>query len=265
MKVDFHLHTHCSDGGLAPTELRTAVRRSGLRHWAVTDHDTLAGWKALEGELGLVPGVEVTAELAGHEVHIVGLGVDPGHAGFAAFLQAIRALRLQRIDRLIAEVGETARLSADRLSPVADTVTRSHLAQALVQLGRAGGIHEVFDTLIGDGHCAALGLPPYPTPAEVVAAIHDAGGQAILAHPGIYKTAEAIMPLLDTPGLDGVETCHPKLDPVLAAQLEAMAQGRGQVESCGSDTHWLGAREPGRPHLSAERIRPLLKRLRLAA
>lgn len=264
MKVDFHLHTHLSDGGLSPAELRTAVRRNALRHWAVTDHDTLAGWKVLEGELGLIPGVEVTAELAGHEIHIVGLGVDPQQVGFADFLAAIRALRRERLGRLIASVHETGRLSVDRLSSTADSVTRSHLADALVKLGRAKNIHEVFDTLIGDDQCAALALPAYPTPTEVVTAIHAAGGVAILAHPGIYKTAEAIMLLLDTPGLDGVETCHPKLDPVLASQLQAMAEGRKQLESCGSDTHWLGVREPGRPHLSSDRIFPLLRRLRVA-
>jgi len=263
MKVDFHLHTHLSDGGLSPAELRTAVRRSSLRYWAVTDHDTLAGWNIVKDELGLVPGVEVTAELAGHEVHIVALGIDPYHVGFVDFLAAIRTVRRERLRRLIVDLHETERLSVATLSPTADCLTRSHLADALVKIGRATRISEVFDTLIGDAQCAALHLPPYPSPTEVVAAIHTAGGMAILAHPGIYKTVEAIAPLLDTPGLDGVETCHPKLDPVLAAQIEALAADRKQVESCGSDTHWLGAREPGRPHLSSDRIFPLLRRLRL--
>jgi 3',5'-nucleoside bisphosphate phosphatase len=264
MKVDFHLHTHFSDGGLSPAELRSAVRRSGLRHWAVTDHDTLAGWRALAGELGLVPGVEVTAEFDGREVHIIGLGVDPEHRGFADFLAAIRAVRIQRLSCLIASVNETERLSVHSLSPVADTVTRSHLADALVKLGRVSRSSEAFDTLIGDADCAELGLTPYPSPSDVVAAIHAAGGLAILAHPGIYQTPEAIIPLLETPDMDGVETCHPRLDPVLAVQLEALATGRKLLESCGSDTHWLGMREPGRPRLSAERIQPLLKRLGLA-
>lgn len=264
MKADFHLHTNLSDGSLSPAELRSAVRRNHLRHWAVTDHDTMAGWKMLEGELGLVPGVEVTAERDGHEIHIVGLGVDPQHAGFAAFLADIRAVRRERLKLLIADVHETARLSVDTLSPTADCVTRSHLADALVKIGRAANIHEVFETLIGDDHCASLHLPGYPTPADTVAAIHQAGGLAILAHPGVYKTVEAIAPLLDTPGLDGVETCHPKLDPVLASQIAAMAEGRKQVESCGSDTHSLGYREPGRPHLSSDRIHPLLRKLKVA-
>lgn len=264
MKVDFHLHTHCSDGGLSPSELLAVVRHNGLRHWAVTDHDTLAGWKILTGELGLIPGVEVTAERAGHEVHIVALGFDPEQRGFVEFLAAIRAVRRIRLSRLISDLRETERLSVETLSPTADCLTRSHLADALVKIGRAANIHEVFEQLIGDDHCAALEMPPYPTPTEVVAAIHAAGGLAILAHPGIYKTSEAIALLLDTPGLDGVETCHPRLDPLLATQLEAMAAQRQQVESCGSDTHWLGAREPGRPHLSSERITPLLRRLRVA-
>lgn len=264
MKSDFHLHTHCSDGGLSPLELRSAVRHNGLRFWAVTDHDSLAGWQALAGEWGLITGVEITGELDQHEIHIVGLGFDPQHAGLLRFLADIRSVRRVRLERLIASVGESARLTVDQLSPTAETLTRSHLADALIKLGRATRIGEVFDTLIGDAQCASLDLPPYPTPVEVVNAIHAAGGVAILAHPGIYKTAEAIQPLLDTPGLDGVETCHPKLDPVLAMQLQAMTEGRRQLESCGSDTHWLGAREPGRPHLPSDRIHPLLRRLGVA-
>ena len=166
MRLDFHLHTHCSDGALHPSELLAAVRKSRLEHWAVTDHDTLAGWRALRGEAGLVPGVEVTAEFGGREVHIVGLGIDPEDAAFAAFLAGIRTVRVTRLGRLITTLGESGRLAVTDLGGgTADSLSRYHLAKALVTLGRAPHVSAAFVDLIGDTHCAKLDLPPYPTPA----------------------------------------------------------------------------------------------------
>ena len=265
MRLDFHLHTHCSDGALHPNELLAAVRRARLDHWAVTDHDTLAGWRALRGEAGLVPGVEVTAEVDGHEVHIVGLGIDPEDAAFAAFLAGIRAVRVERLGRLIVELGETGRLGiADLGGGTADSLSRYHLAKALVTLGRAPHVSTAFTELIGDAHCAKLGLPSYPAPAVAAAAIRAAGGVAILAHPGLYGTADAVAALLDH-GLDGLETSHSNRNPELGMALRQMAEGRGLLESCGSDIHWLGARQPGDQRLERERALPLLRALRIAA
>lgn len=265
MRLDFHLHTHCSDGALHPAELLAAVRRSRLDHWAVTDHDTLAGWRALRGEAGLVPGVEVTAEVDGREVHIVGLGIDPEDAAFAAFLAGIRAVRVDRLGRLIVALGESGRLTtADLGGGTADSLSRSHLAKALVTLGRAPHVSAAFGDLIGDAHCARLGLPAYPSPSEAAIAIRAAGGVAILAHPGLYGTAAAVAALLDH-GLDGLETSHSNLGPELGMALRELAEARNLLESCGSDIHWLGARQPGDQRLDRERALPLLRALRLAA
>lgn len=262
MRLDFHLHTHCSDGAHPPAELLAAVRRARLDAWAVTDHDTLAGWRALAGEAGLVPGVEVTAEHGGHEVHIVGLGVDPDDAPFAAFLAAIRATRRERLTRLIASLSEDARLRLDDLGGgVADSLSRSHLAQALVRLGRAHSISAAFNELIGDAHCAVLGLPPYPSPRAVAEAVRAAGGVAILAHPYVYGDLAVVEALL-AHGLDGLETVHAGCPPEFGDGLRALAGRYGLLESCGSDTHWLGgSRQPGDQRLDRERAAPLLGRI----
>jgi predicted metal-dependent phosphoesterase TrpH len=265
VRLDFHLHTHCSDGSLHPSELLAAVRASRLEHWAVTDHDTMAGWRALRDEAGLVPGVEVTSEVDGHEVHIVGLGVDPEDQAFADFLAGIRSRRVERLQAIIVALGEAARLSPAELGGgTADSLSRYHLAKALVGIGRAPHVSAAFTDLIGDAHCAELGLPPYPTPAAACVAIRAAGGVAILAHPGLYGTAQAVAALLDH-GLDGLETSHSNLNPDLALELRDLAEGRRLLESCGSDIHWLGARQPGDHRLDRGRALPLLRALRLAA
>lgn len=260
MRVDFHLHTCLSDGGLVPEDLLREIRRNRVDHFAITDHDTLAGYFALRGTVGLIPGVEVTAEAEGGEVHIVGLGFNPEDVVFARFLAHIRAVRRERIARLIASVNEQDRLTPATIAPKAEAVTRFHLALALTQIGRAHSIRDAFEALIGDGHCAMLDLPPYPGVAEAADAIRAAGGVAILAHPGVYGDLATVRGHLDQ-GLDGLETAHPKLDEALAIDLEIEARRRGILESCGSDTHVVGSRRPGDPQLGDARIQPLVHRL----
>lgn len=259
MRIDFHLHTHFSDGGLPAEDLLRHVRLARLTHWAITDHDTLAAYHRLRGQPGLIAGVEITAEAGGQEVHVVALGIDPDHRGFVEFLAGIRALRRHRIGALIAMLGETDRLTIAGIAPQADSVTRWHLGSALVAIGRARSVGAAFEELIGDAHQAELAQPPYPTLADTVAAVHAAGGVAILAHPGIYGTVEPILAYLDA-GLDGLETNHPRLDVDLARDLVAIADARRCYQSCGSDTHVIGGRRPGDPR-SDERVTTLVQRL----
>ncbi len=211
MRSDFHLHTHLSDGVPTPRELLAAVRRAKIDAFAVTDHDTLAGWRALAGEPGLIPGVEVTAGLAGREIHIVALGIDPEHQGFAAFLAGIRALRIRRLTQLIARLGDNVRrgLSIDELASEgdarhADSLGRLHLAKALVRRGGVATVADAFNHHLGDDYLVDADLEPYPHPTVAAHAIRAAGGVALLAHPGIYRTRDAVAPLLDL-GLDGLE------------------------------------------------------------
>jgi 3',5'-nucleoside bisphosphate phosphatase len=259
MQVDFHLHTELSDGGLNPVDLLRHIRLARLTHWAVTDHDTLAAYTILRNEPGIIPGVEVTAEVGGHEVHVVALGINPEQPAFVDFLADIRALRRERMAALIASVGESERIPLSALAPAADTLTRAHVASALVSLGRARTFGDVFRDLIGDAQQASLGLPAYPSLTDTAAAIRAAGGVAVLAHPGIYKDCAVIAGYVEH--LDGLETSHPRLDPELESQLVHLADERGLLQSCGSDTHVIGMRHPGEPRCIPERVGSLVQRL----
>ena len=271
MRIDFHLHTRLSDGTLTPAELLNAVRRADVDVFAVTDHDTLAGFAALRGEKGLIPGVEVTAGLHGREVHIVGLGFAPDDRDFAAFLGGIRATRRQRLQQLITRLPDEVKrgltftaLCEDPDARHADALGRLHLARALIRRGGVASIHDAFALHLGDDYTVDAGLEPYPHPTVCRDAIRAAGGIAILAHPGVYPdagTVEMIMGL----GLDGLELDHPNLDPALAAQLAQLATQHGWLASSGSDLHFLGNRKPGAWSPDAVRQRPLLERLGLLA
>jgi len=215
----------------------------------------------LRTQLGIVPGVEVTAELEGREIHILGLGVDPDDADFEQFLAGIRAIRERRLLKIIQALGleGVIRLESMR-GGVCDALGRNHLAHALVAAGKARHINDAFENLIGDAQQAGMALPPYPHPIDAVGAIRRAGGVALLAHPGMYGTAEAVGKLLDL-GLDGLEIKHPNLAPGLAKQLEELATARKLLASCGSDLHYAGPRQAGEWRLTREQAAPLLAKL----
>lgn len=267
MRLDLHLHTRHSDGTLTPRELCTAVREASVAAWAVTDHDSLAACQELAQEPGIVPGVEITAGDAGREVHIVALGIDPTHAGLAALLAEIRALRVERLALLIQRLPAryASRLHARTLGDEAtESVGRTHLARALRALGAVRTLQEAFTLYLGDDHLVDASLPAFPAIPRVAAAIHAAGGIALLAHPGLYRALPTILALV-AQDLDGCEVAHPGLDPTLQAGLLAHVARTGGYGSAGSDLHVLGARVPGMCALPTACLPALCARLGLPA
>ncbi len=93
LHYNFHLHTRCSDGQMDPVELAEQARRHGLSGLAITDHHTLKGYEQARAHLDrpedpiLWPGIEITANLLGCEVHILGYGFDPAAAVLAPYIQ----------------------------------------------------------------------------------------------------------------------------------------------------------------------------------
>jgi predicted metal-dependent phosphoesterase TrpH len=261
--VDFHLHSTASDGDLPPSHVASAARKAWLSHWALTDHDTLAGWRAIAGAPGLICGVEVTAGAEDREVHIVGLAIDPAHEGLAELLAGIRQRRIERLDVLLARLPEDVRrglTAAEVKPPEADTVGRLHLARALARGGGVASVRDAFAFHLADEHLADASLPQFPPIREVAATIRAAGGVAILAHPGAYRTMDAIARLAD--GLDGVECAHPGLDRELQHGLLDLCAQRRLLVSIGSDTHRISAtRRPGSVRLAATLLAPLIERV----
>jgi len=272
MRVDFHLHTLASDGAPTPAELATAAADMRLRAWAITDHDTCAGWRAVRDAPGLVPGVECSTTWQGREIHVVGLGITPDEPDFSAFLTKNRALRLERMALMLGLLPQSVRggLTVDGLVALAGngpegSVGRNHLARALARQGAVAGSGEAFTRWLSDEHLTDAGLPPYPDPTTTARAIRAAGGVAILAHPGCYGDLMVAIQLMEL-GLDGIEVAHPNLPGPLAQGLRTTAARRGWLQSCGTDLHYLGGtRRPGDCALGAERLQPLIERLQPAA
>ena len=104
MKLDLHAHTTASDGWWHPTRLAEEAQRRRLVAWAITDHDTIAGWQRVAEAPGLICGCEFSTTGDGREVHLVGLGFDPEDASLAAIMARHRALRERRAEAILDHV-----------------------------------------------------------------------------------------------------------------------------------------------------------------
>src|SRR5712675_1151310 len=106
MFADLHLHTNFSDGTYTPEELVAHGKRHGLAAMALTDHDTLEGCclmaAACEREgIEFISGAELTAEIQGHELHLLAYCVDMGNAKLLTEVARFQAVRQERIREMV--------------------------------------------------------------------------------------------------------------------------------------------------------------------
>jgi predicted metal-dependent phosphoesterase TrpH len=250
--VDLHAHTTRSDGVLAPDALVEAAWAAGVRTFALTDHDTLAGVRdvtaagAVPDGMTLIPGVEINAlvpaglDLWEAELHILGFGMDPADDAFEETLatqRARRRLRFARTVERLREIGLPIDVQVAALDQTDDdALGRPTIARALIAAGYASSVEDAFTRLIGYG-CPAYVRREGMGPAEAIAAILDAGGVPVLAH---FREAPARGDVLDelmAAGLAGLEVYYRTFDAATVAAVEAVARGRGLIATGGTDYH----------------------------
>ena len=244
--IDLHTHTTASDGRCTPAELVARAAAAGVTVLSVTDHDTVAGYQAAAAVsatagVELVPGIEITAIVAGADVHVLGYFIDVHSPRLLAFLAEQRRRRIDRVRQIIDRLAvHGIVLDSDAiLQPGLDdpgiTSGRPWVARALVAGGHVADSNQAFDRWLGRGRPAfvpRLGV----TPKEVVARIHEARGIASLAHPGLVERDEWL-PGFAADGLDALEAYHSDHDSSATGHYLSMAARLGLCVTGGSDYH----------------------------
>lgn len=249
---DLHCHSTYSDGLLSPSELVARAAARGVTVLALTDHDELAGLhQAFDAAsalgIELVAGVEISVTWAGHTLHVVGLRIDPAAAALNAGLQRVRAGRVSRASRIsdgLAQAGIDGALEgAQTYAANPRLVSRTHFARFLVERGHARDVHAVFKRYLTAGHPGHV-AHEWATLEEAVDWILDAGGIAVLAHPGRYRMEtwqrEEMLERFKALGgmaLEVVTGSHTAEQYLYWAKA---AQRHGLLASCGSDFHAPG-------------------------
>jgi predicted metal-dependent phosphoesterase TrpH len=115
------------------------------------------------------------------------------------------------------------------------SVGRPQIAGALLAAGYVATRDEAFARFLEHGGCAYVPRRG-ASPAEVVGIIHEAGGLASLAHPGLVRRDDLIAPLARA-GLDALEVRHSDHDEAMEARYRALARDLGLLVTGGSDYH----------------------------
>jgi predicted metal-dependent phosphoesterase TrpH len=243
LKADLHLHTTASDGQLTPGELVAFACSARLDIIAITDHDTTDGiaeaQAAANGALNVLPGIELSAEEDGLDVHMLGYLIDVEDAAFQARLAAFRDDRVFRARRIVDKLAELkVPIAWERVQAIAGegSIGRPHIARAMIEAGHVPTIADAFDRYLRTGGPAYVSRQRL-SPEEAVDMIHRAGGVAVMAHPGLVRDYLAIIDRLVPAGLDGMEIYHPKNTMNIRDNLRGLAARYSLIVTGGSDFH----------------------------
>lgn len=247
--IDLHVHTTFSDGTLSPSEVVHLAKSAGLRAIAITDHDTVRGNKEAidEGKkvgIEVVSGVEVSVDMSGGTMHVLGYYVDFDSVPLVEVLKRIEEGRHERNEKILGKldsIGIALDYGEIRAAASEGPVGRPHIAQALVQRGHVTSTREAFDKYLKKGAPAYAERLRF-SEAEAIRSIHQAGGLSVLGHPnslncGDDEALSAIVARLAAGGLQGIEAYYPSHSPRMQRTVERLAAEYGLLVTGGTDFH----------------------------
>jgi 3',5'-nucleoside bisphosphate phosphatase len=248
--ADLHLHTQFSDGTFTPEELVERASKLGFAAIALTDHDTVEGCAraaaaCMAANIEFISGTELTAEHADTEVHILAYFVDTQNQVLLTRIGEFQAVRQNRIREMVAALNKLGiPLQAESVFALANCKSpgRPHVARALVKEKLIGNLDEAFERYLKKGRPAWV--PKTKMSAlEAVELIHQAGGLAVMAHPGLNRSDD-IIPALVAAGLDGIECFHTKHSTAMAERYLGIADKYHLLVTGGSDCHGFSKVKP---------------------
>ena len=246
--IDLHSHTIASDGTLNPEELISLARENAVEILAITDHDSTeslsaARIAAVSQGIQLVPGVEISTRWSGHDIHVVGLGVDASALVLREGLKMqcqTRIIRAVQIAKKLEKHGANNALIKAQEIAGRESVGRPHFARYLVDIGFVKSFDEAFKKYLGAGKNAYVAIE-WATIEEAITWIQDSGGLAVLAHPGRYRMTRtklrALIKAFKVWGGDAIEVCTPNHEPHMISYLAKLSQDFNLLASQGSDFH----------------------------
>ncbi len=248
MAVDLHCHTRLSDGSLGIDDLIVLAKKRGLSAISITDHDCLAG--TIRGKIigerhgvNVIPGVELscTDHQTGRSVHLICYLCDYPDRLEGLCRRNLMA-RKKASQYMMLKLAQRFPITPDLVIKCATGSTciyKQHMMHALMECGITDKVYgDFYEGLFRDKENGVLVDCTFPDPEEILSAIHEAGGIAVLAHPYLYDSIDVMNRLIGL-GLDGIEVWHPSANEEQQRALQQTAKKHGLLMTGGSDFHGM--------------------------
>lgn len=250
--IDLHCHSTISDGAHSPAEVVRMAKQNGCTMLALTDHDHTGGLAEARAEaavqgIRLINGVEISVTWRKRTIHIVGLDFDEHNPALQNLLATVRQGRLQRLAAIAAKLEKKgitgAYEGALALAANPEMVSRTHLAEFLMNAGHVRSKQQAFTKYLGDGKPAAV-PHQWAELADCIDAVNGAGGLAVIAHPmryGFSATAKRnLFEEFKALGGAGIEVHSGRCDHNDRLNYALLVQRYDLLASVGSDFHRSG-------------------------
>ena len=241
--VDLHIHTIHSDGLNTVKEVLEAAAFKGLTAISITDHDCIDAYPhaievGLQMGIEVIPGLELSSETEGIDLHILGYYVDVRNPLLNSTLKEMKEARFLRARSMVDNLnkqGIDLRFETVLSMAGVGAIGRPHIAAAMLKEELVYSFREAFDKYLG------YGLPAYVEkyrmrPKEVFDLIKQAGGIPVLAHPGVTKLDERL-PEFVLDGVLGLEAYHTEHTAAVQQAYLKIARKYGLAVTGGSDYH----------------------------
>ena len=249
MFVDLHIHSTASDGTDTPEEIAEKIAQySGIKIFALTDHDTIAGIEKLPATFSdttfFINGVEFSCKISDDtKCHILAYFFDAANEAFQQLLCKGNELRRVQLDIRLKYLSKKYNIAFSK-SDIAEIcqstiVGKPHIVNFVSD--RFGLDKEILykdlrKCYVGDARQDA---------ATVIKAIKKSGGIAIWAHPlggegePLLSQAEfenRLQELINI-GIQGLECYYSRYTDTQEKLLAETAQANNLLISGGSDYH----------------------------
>lgn len=250
---DLHVHSNNSDGTNTPKELIEIAEKIGLSAIALCDHNTVKGLRdfvsaAANSPVEAVPGIEITADFNGKEVHILGLFVNLVKLDEIEnyVLQISKFKEESNLNLFDALKSAGITLDYNEIVSAADGayVNRVHFAKAMMRGGYVESISEAFEKCLSEEfgyYIPAKRLDAF----EVIEFLANINTVPVLAHPLINLSRDDLnifLPQAKRIGLVAIETDYSLYDKSKTDTAKELANKYGLLLSGGSDFH--GSNKP---------------------
>jgi hypothetical protein len=242
--VDLHSHTTCSDGRTPPRELVRLAKAQGVHVLAVTDHDSVEALPECLDEgrkigVRVIPGIELSSRFEGHDVHVLGYGLDYQAPALLERLEALhesRRTRVGKICELLKGLGVALEPAEVLLEAGGKSVGRKHVARALLKKGLVRTLEEAFNKYLGQGSPANVPANEM-TPADAAHLVLEHGGVPSLAHPGFLEDPALAERILEEAPIRAIEVFHRYRSSTRHLRYLDLARRRNLRITGGSDFH----------------------------